>query len=95
MERARTATNESDDSVVEMGSQVGQDDRTATNESYDSLVVVVCSSQVERRGKPTNESYNLLVVEMGCVVRGGKPPTSRMTRWWWRWVARWWYAAGG
>ena len=35
------------------------------------------------------------MVEMGCVVRGGKPPTSWMTRWWWRWVARWWYTAGG
>ena len=99
MERARTATNELDDSVAEIppenGSQVGQDDRTATNESYDSWVVVVRGRQVERRGKPTNESYNSLVVEMGCMVRGGKPPTSRLTCWWRRWVARWWYMAGG
>ena len=95
MERARTATNESDDLVVENSSQVGRDDRTAINKSYDSLVVVVRGRQVERRGKPTNKSYNSLVVEMGCMVRGGKPPTSRMTCWWWRWVARWWYMAGG
>ena len=74
MERARIATNESDDLlVVEMGCVVGGKPPTSHRTRWRWWYA---ARWVERRGKPTNESYDSLVVEMGCEVGGEKPPTS-------------------